>query len=70
MTDAVYNSLEFKDQIDWMVSFIPQPKIQQSYAAASGGNSLGLGDIEDDQMGKLTAYIPRIFFLTVSQSFG
>lgn len=51
-TDAVYNGLPQKDQVDWMISFIPQPKIQQSYAAARGGNSLGLSDIEDDQIGK------------------
>jgi hypothetical protein len=49
-TDNIYNSLPFKDEVDWMISFIPQPKIQQTYAAARGGNSLGLEDIKDDQM--------------------
>lgn len=53
MTDEIYNGLEYKDQVDWMISFIPQPKVQQSYAARSGGNSLGLQSVADDQIGKL-----------------
>ncbi len=52
--DAIYNSLEFKNEVDWMISFIPQPKIQQSYAAERGGNSLGLADVEDDQVGQFS----------------
>jgi hypothetical protein len=53
-TDAVYNGLPQKDQVDWMVSFIPQPMIQQSYTAlnGNGGNSLGLSAVENDQIGE------------------
>lgn len=54
MTDEIYNGLEHKDQVDWMISFIPQPMVQQSYAARSGGNSLGLQSVTDDQIGKLS----------------
>lgn len=50
-TDAVYNELEVKDQIDWLVSIVPQPKLQETYAAARGGNSLGLENVQDDQLG-------------------
>lgn len=53
MTDEIYNGLEHKDQVDWMISFIPQPMVQQSYATRSGGNSLGLQSVTDDQIGKL-----------------
>ncbi|KAK5988228.1 FAD-dependent monooxygenase sdcF-like protein [Cladobotryum mycophilum] len=49
-TDAIYDALPQKDKVDWMVSFIPQPKVQQSYAAANGGNSLGLANIDKDQI--------------------
>ncbi|KHN94103.1 FAD-binding, type 2 [Metarhizium album ARSEF 1941] len=49
-TDDIYNGLERKNEVDWMISFIPQPKIQQSYAAARGGNSLGLQDVAQDQI--------------------
>lgn len=37
-----------------MISFIPQPKIQQQYSALSGGNSLGLQNVTDDQIGKIS----------------
>ncbi|KAJ4858133.1 FAD binding domain-containing protein [Trichoderma breve] len=50
VTDEIYNGLEHKDQVDWMISFIPQPMVQQSYAARSGGNSLGLQSVTDDQI--------------------
>lgn len=53
-TDAVYNALPSKDKVDWMVSFIPQAQIQQTYAAKRGGNSLGLTDVPD-QIGKSTS---------------
>ncbi|KAK5994161.1 FAD-dependent monooxygenase sdcF [Cladobotryum mycophilum] len=51
-TNAVYNAIPHKDKIDWLVSFIPQPKIQQSFSKANGyeGNSLGLTNIKDDQI--------------------
>ncbi|KAL6694378.1 FAD-binding domain-containing protein [Trichoderma pleuroticola] len=50
VTDEIYNGLEHKDQVDWMISFIPQPMVQQSYATRSGGNSLGLQSVTDDQI--------------------
>ncbi len=50
-TDAVYDKLPQKDKVDWMVSFIPQPKVQQTFAALRGGNSLGLADVQEDQIG-------------------
>lgn len=53
-SDAVYNSLSARDKIDWLVSFVPQPKMQQSHAAHRGGNMLGLDNVEEDQIGKLS----------------
>ncbi|PHH91703.1 hypothetical protein CDD83_10620 [Cordyceps sp. RAO-2017] len=49
-TDAVYDALPQKDKIDWVVSIIPQPKVQQSYAKKRGGNSLGLSHVKEDQI--------------------
>ncbi|KAK5997685.1 FAD-dependent monooxygenase sdcF [Cladobotryum mycophilum] len=49
-SDAIYNALPQKDNIDWMISFIPQPKIQQAYAYKHGGNSLGLENVQKDQV--------------------
>ncbi|KAM0263935.1 hypothetical protein ACHAQJ_000970 [Trichoderma viride] len=49
-TDAIYDGLAQKDQVDWMISFIPQPMVQQSYSALNGGNSLGLSDVDNDQI--------------------
>ncbi|CAM1507614.1 Fc.00g072550.m01.CDS01 [Cosmosporella sp. VM-42] len=49
-TDAVYNTLPHKDMVDLMVSFIPQPKIQQTYAAARSRNSLSLANVENYQI--------------------
>lgn len=57
-TDAVYDALPEKDKVDWMVMFVPQPKIQQTFAALRGGNSLGLADVEDDQIGVLHPPLP------------
>lgn len=50
--DKIYSSLPQKDKIDWIIQFVPQPRIQQSYAEKSGGNSLGLSDAATDQIGK------------------
>lgn len=50
-TDAVYNNITVKDQIDWLVSIVPQPRIQESYSSARGGNILGLENVQDDQIG-------------------
>lgn len=65
-TDVIYNALPQKDKVDWMVSFIPQPKVQQTYAAATGGNSLGLADVKDDQIGKspISQTLSRAHILT------
>ena len=57
-TDAVFKALPRKEEVDWMVSFLPQPKIQQSFAALRGGNSLGLEDVEEDQIGKPLPFYP------------
>lgn len=51
--DKIYNALPKKDSVDWIIQFLPQPKIQQSYAKKRGGNSLGLANVKDDQIGKL-----------------
>ncbi|KAJ3485105.1 hypothetical protein NLG97_g6891 [Lecanicillium saksenae] len=48
--DKVYNGLEVKNQIDWLVSIVPQPKLQETYAKARGGNVLGLQDVDEDQL--------------------
>jgi len=48
--DKIYESLPFKDEVDWMFSYMPQPKSMQTFAEASGGNSLGLQDVHEDQM--------------------
>lgn len=50
-SDAVYNGLSVKDKVDWTVSFVPQPTVQQSFAKKSGGNSLGLDSVKNDQIG-------------------
>lgn len=50
--DEVYNSLAQKEKVDWIVQLIPQPKVQQSYAKKRGGNSLGLANVREDQIGK------------------
>ncbi|OAA63962.1 FAD binding domain protein [Cordyceps fumosorosea ARSEF 2679] len=49
-SDAVYNDLEVKDKIDWLVSVVPQPALQETYAKARGGNVLGLQDEKKDQL--------------------
>lgn len=49
--DAVYNGLEVKGQIDWLVSVVPQPQLQETHAEARGGNVLGLGAVKEDQLG-------------------
>lgn len=51
--DKIYNALPKKDSVDWIIQFLPQPKIQQSYAKKRGGNSLGLANVKEDQIGKL-----------------
>lgn len=48
MSDATYQGLADKDKVDWMVSFVPQPRIQESYAFQRGGNSLGLDHDQDE----------------------
>lgn len=50
--DKIYSSLPHKEQVDWIIQFLPQPKVQQSYAKNRGGNSLGLDNVKDDQIGK------------------
>ncbi|KAL6872151.1 FAD-binding domain-containing protein [Trichoderma novae-zelandiae] len=55
VTDAIYNALPHKDQVDWMISLIPQPKCQQTFAARNGGNSLGLTDAPDQIVVWLTS---------------
>lgn len=49
--DKIYNGLPQKENIDWIIQFVPQPRIQQSYAEKSGGNSLGLASTAKDQIG-------------------
>ncbi|XWW93156.1 hypothetical protein V2A60_001085 [Cordyceps javanica] len=49
-TDAVYDSLKVKDQIDWLVSVVPQPALQETWAEARGGNVLGLQNVKEDQL--------------------
>ncbi|RDA95919.1 hypothetical protein CP533_5944 [Ophiocordyceps camponoti-saundersi (nom. inval.)] len=51
-SDMVYNELPEKVGVQWIVQVFPQPKIQQSYAMKHGGNSLGLADVKEDQLGK------------------
>jgi FAD/FMN-containing dehydrogenase len=63
-SDAVYDSLSAKNKIDWLVSFVPQPKMQQSHAASRGGNMLGLENVEEDQIGKLTHHLGPSIVLT------
>ncbi|CEJ89643.1 hypothetical protein VHEMI05474 [[Torrubiella] hemipterigena] len=48
MNDAVFQGLPVQGQVDWMVSLIPQPKVQKSHAAARGGNMLGLETADDE----------------------
>ncbi|KAJ6784908.1 hypothetical protein PWT90_02381 [Aphanocladium album] len=48
--DKIYDGLPHKTQVDWIIQFLPQPKIQQSYAKTRGGNSLGLENVEQDQI--------------------
>ncbi|OAA79999.1 FAD binding domain protein [Akanthomyces lecanii RCEF 1005] len=48
--DAVYDGLEVKNQIDWLVSIVPQPQLQEMYARERGGNVLGLQDVKEDQL--------------------
>ncbi|KJZ71319.1 hypothetical protein HIM_09293 [Hirsutella minnesotensis 3608] len=55
--DKIYNSLSHKDQIDWIIQLLPQPKVQQSYAEKRGGNSLGLSDMGKDQI--VIWFMPR-----------
>lgn len=50
--DAVYDAIPGKEKIQWLVSLVPQPTVQQSYSAKSGGNLLGLENAKDDQIGK------------------
>lgn len=50
--DAVYNAIPAKDKIQWLVSLVPQPTIQQSYSKKRGGNILGLDSVDEDQIGK------------------
>lgn len=59
-TDAVYNDLKVKDQVDWLISVVPQPRIQEGYSAARGGNVLGLEDLEGDQMGKILPTLSHV----------
>jgi hypothetical protein len=49
--NKIYDSLPQKDKIDWIVQFVPQPRIQQSHAEKQGGNSLGLAGVKKDQIG-------------------
>ncbi|RDA83941.1 hypothetical protein CP532_3632 [Ophiocordyceps camponoti-leonardi (nom. inval.)] len=49
-SDKVYNELSQKVGVQWIVQIFPQPKIQQSYSMKHGGNSLGLADVQDDQL--------------------
>lgn len=49
--DAVYNAIPAKDKIQWLVSLVPQPTIQQSYSEKRGGNLLGLDAVNEDQIG-------------------
>ncbi|KAM3435921.1 hypothetical protein MY4824_004583 [Beauveria thailandica] len=55
--DAVYDGLTVKDRIDWLVSVVPQPQIQETYGESRGGNVLGLENVEEDQLGN---YIPVV----------
>ncbi|KAJ3498437.1 hypothetical protein NLG97_g1122 [Lecanicillium saksenae] len=48
--DKIYDALPYKTEVDWIIQFLPQPKIQQSYAKGRGGNSLGLDHIDKDQI--------------------
>lgn len=48
LSDATYQGLTDKNKVDWMVSFVPQPRIQESYSASRGGNSLGLDQDSDE----------------------
>ncbi|EJP63046.1 6-hydroxy-D-nicotine oxidase [Beauveria bassiana ARSEF 2860] len=48
--DDVYDGLTVKDRIDWLVSVVPQPQIQQTHAKSRGGNVLGLENVEQDQL--------------------
>lgn len=50
-SDATYEAIPAKDKVDWMVSFVPQPVVQELHAAKSGGNSLGLQDVKKNQIG-------------------
>ncbi|ATY62900.1 FAD binding domain [Cordyceps militaris] len=48
--DVVYNGLKVQNQIDWLVSVVPQPSLQETYAERRGGNVLGLQDVQEDQL--------------------
>lgn len=48
MNDGVFQSLPVQGKVDWMVSLIPQPKVQKMHALARGGNVLGLDTSTDE----------------------
>lgn len=50
-SDKVYNAIPAMAKVDWMMSFVPQPVVQQQYAAKTGGNVLGLSNVKEDQIG-------------------
>ncbi|KAM7214474.1 6-hydroxy-D-nicotine oxidase [Rhypophila decipiens] len=60
LTDTLYAKIKHKvPTLDWMFSYNPQPKVMTTHAAknGTGGNSLGLDNLQHDQM--LWWLIPR-----------
>jgi hypothetical protein len=49
-TDAIYEEIRDKvPNLDWLFSYNPQPKVMHTHAAARGGNSLGLDNLDHNQ---------------------